>query len=58
MKTIFDKMDNKYLEHVTQGTECSAGACDHLGQSGNGFLWTIVVFLTVVVIKTWKTRAQ
>lgn len=44
MKTIFDKIDPKYIE-------CSTGACDHANHAGNGVLWFIIVALSLATIK-------
>ena len=46
MKTIFDKIDPKYVE-------CSAGTCEHVSHSGNGVLWCVVVALSLITIKYW-----
>jgi len=51
MKTIFDKIDTKYLEHAAHGAECATGTCEHVGHSGNGILWLVVVALTIITIK-------
>lgn len=58
MKTIFDKVDTKYLEHTAHGIECSTGVCDHTIHKSNGLLWVMVFSLVLITIKTWKTRLQ
>lgn len=58
MKTIFNKIDTKYLEHTAHGVECSTGVCDHQVHKSNGFLWIVVIALTVIAFKTWKTSSQ
>ncbi len=43
MKSIFDKIDPKYLE-------CYTGHCEHVIHAGNGFLWAFVFLLSFVFL--------
>ena len=43
MKTIFDKIDPKYLD-------CSIGQCEHAIHSGNGVLWGVAFALLLVFL--------
>jgi hypothetical protein len=54
MKTIFDKIDPKYIE-------CTAGSCEHTAHSNNGVYWAIlIVALMYTTYKycygTYRTR--
>ena len=40
MKTIFDKIDPKYIE-------CASGTCEHVAHSNNAVLWTVIAILLV-----------
>ncbi len=51
MKTIFDKIDTKYLEHTAHGVECTTGTCGHTSHSMNGVLWIVVVALLIAATK-------
>ena len=51
MKTIFDKIDTKYLEHAAHGVECSTGTCGHASHGSNALLWVVIVALAAVTIK-------
>ena len=44
MKTIFDKIEPKYLE-------CTTGQCEHAIHAGNGILWVVVFALAFVLLK-------
>lgn len=37
MKTIFDKIDPKYVE-------CTSGVCEHASHNVNAIIWVIVAF--------------
>lgn len=41
MKTIFDKIEPKYLE-------CTTGACEHVSHNFNG----VLIFITIAMICT------
>ena len=43
MKTIFDKVDPKYIE-------CTTGVCEHASHSLNAPLWMVIVTLSLVLI--------
>lgn len=47
MKTIFDKVDPKYLE-------CSTGACEHAGHQFNAVTWVVIgiLLLNAVILIT------
>ena len=50
MKTIFDKIDPKYLE-------CTTGACEHVGHTMNGLYIAIAIVIlvnTMALISTTK----
>lgn len=52
MKTIFDKIDPKYLE-------CATGACEHSGHQFNVITWVIAGILllnTYILITREKTQ--
>ena len=57
MKTIFDKVDPKYLDHASAGVECATGTCGHVSHSYNLItLVTIcVVFTMVYVYRIYST---
>lgn len=43
MKTIFDKVDPKYLEHTASGVECMTGACSHSTHTYNAIMILSVI---------------
>ena len=45
MKTIFDKIDPKYVE-------CSTGVCEHAAHNHNIALWVVVAML-LAATKYW-----
>ena len=50
MKTIFDKIDPKYLEHAAQGVECSTGTCAHAYHTHNVILVGVIVACAVYLV--------
>ena len=40
MKTIFDKVDSKYID-------CATGACEHATHTQNSLLWVVLVVALV-----------
>lgn len=46
MKTIFDKIDTKYLD-------CTAGTCEHVAHNFNGAL-LIILAITIVSVKIYQ----
>ena len=46
MKTIFDKIDTKYLD-------CTSGACEHVLHNFNGALLVIFI-ITIVLVKIYQ----
>ena len=57
MKTIFDKVDSKYLDHAAAGVECATGACGHANHSYNMLTLATIcaVALTVYVYRFYST---
>jgi len=50
MKTIFDKIDTKYLD-------CTSGACEHVTHNFNGVLIVgLALFILIYKLKTSSTR--
>lgn len=43
MKTIFDKIDPKYIE-------CTTGVCEHTAHSLNTPLWVVIATLSLILI--------
>lgn len=48
MKTIFDKVDPKYID-------CAAGTCEHVSHAMNFPLYITAIILTVVCVYKLKT---
>ena len=46
MKTIFDKVNPKYLE-------CISGTCEHAAHQPNMLLWCVIVILGVTISYTY-----
>lgn len=42
MKTIFDKVDPKYIE-------CTTGVCEHAAHSTNMYMWIVVAILALTI---------
>ena len=49
MKTIFDKVDPKYID-------CAAGTCEHVSHAMNLLMYITVVILTTLCIYKLKTQ--
>jgi len=46
MKTIFDKVDTKYLD-------CTSGTCEHVAHNFNGIL-LVTIALAIVTVKVYQ----
>lgn len=51
MKTIFDKIDPKYLE-------CTTGTCEHTSHAGNIMIWLGVIVLSVNILVLLSNAKQ
>jgi len=58
MKTIFDKIDPKYIEHATQGAECSTGMCVHTYHTHNIAILGIIIATTVYLVLKTRTTSH
>jgi len=60
MKTIFDKVDPQYLDHVAHGTQCVTGTCGHIQHQYNMLVIAVVGILlinaTVIVSQLLSKR--
>ena len=48
MKTIFDKIDPKYIE-------CTTGTCEHVTHTSNAVLFTALLVISVYMLSTLIT---
>ena len=63
MKTIYDKIDPKYLDHAATGVECATGTCQHSVHNINILYWMLLaVALGYTTTKyyygTYRTRSR